>query len=324
MRASYLPTISELQAFLACARHGTTTRAAQALNLTQSAVSRSVGTLEERLGVQLFDRVRRRLVLSDAGRGFAQEAQRLLDGLDGAALTAMAFGGHSEVLRLAVLPSLGQSWLVPRLAGFQARAPRVTFDISARLAPVDFETEPFDAELRRVGTERPGVVTEVLFDEQLLAVAAPGLAGTGPHAPETLARLPLLQQSTRPSLWLDWFRDAGVDPRTATRGARFDHFGMVLEAAIAGLGVGLVPALLAEPDLREGRLVVVSDRRHRSPTPYALIFPERSLGTPSLRAFRDWLIAGAEQGAPARRGRGTGARAASPATGEVPPRLPVA
>ncbi len=293
MRQSYIPTVAELQAFLACAKLGTTTGAAQSLNLTQSAVSRSIQSAEARLGVQLFLRVRKRLLLSDAGRVFLREAERLLDGLDAAALNVMAFGGHRDVLRLAVLPTFGATWLIPRLTALQQVAPRVTFDISARLMQVDFDAEPFDAAIHRGVHPHPGVRTEHLADEVLVAVAAPELLArreAGDAGDAGLASLPLLQQSTRPTLWLDWFRDAGLDHRRISRGARFEHFGMIIEAAIAGLGVALVPQVLVAERLRGGVLALASARRVRSAQPYTLCYPDRSEDSDGFRAFRGWIL----------------------------------
>lgn len=292
MRESYTPTISELQAFSACARLGMTTRAAEALNLTQSAVSRSLNSLEERLGVRLFHRVRQRLVLSDAGRALQREADRVLAELNQAAVTVMAFGGHSEVIRLAVLPTFANTWLIPRLPRFQATMPNVTFDVVSRLDAVDFDSDPFDAAIQRADSRTEGALADMLMDETLVAVAAPALIGTGERPDDAdLARLPLLQQATRPSLWLDWFRDAGLDPRAILRGARFEHFGMVITAACAGLGAALVPELLARRELEAGTLVLASDRRLKLSTPYCLIYPERSTDNPGFQRFRDWLTA---------------------------------
>jgi len=296
LRQPYMPTISELQAFCACARLGATTRAAQELNLTQSAVSRSLNSLEERLGVRLFHRVRQRLLLSDAGRALQRDAERLLDEINQAALTVMSFGGHSEVLRLAVLPTLANVWLIPRLQMFRARVPEVTFDISARLGAVDFDSEPFDAAIQRGNHRGPGAEMEVLMQEQLVAVASPSLFGGAQRLDDdVMVRLPLLQQATRPSLWLDWFRHAGRDPRTILRGARFDHFDMVTSAAIAGLGIALLPEVLIQEELRNGQLALVSDRRLPGHEPYALMFPPRSEAVSGFAKFREWLVLEARQ-----------------------------
>jgi len=291
----YVPKISELQTFVACARLGATTRAADNLHLTQSAVSRSLNALEDRLGVRLFHRVRQRLILSDAGRAMLPEAEAVLRDLRDAALKVMAFGGRTELLRLAALPSFASQWLVPRLADFQRQAPNTTFDIGARLDAVQFDSEPVDAALQRfAGRPGPGLNVDELMPEFLVVVAAPGiLAGRAPADDNTLIDLPLLQQATRPSLWLDWFRHTGLDVRTILRGARFEHFDMVVNAAIAGLGVALVPEILVRQHLAGGRLVLASPRRQQTETPYCLIYPDRSNALPSFRRFRDWLIAAA-------------------------------
>ena len=290
MRHGYTPTLPELQAFAEAAKHGSATRAALALGLTQSAISRSLGSLEARLGVQLFHRAKQRLTLSDAGRVMLGDATRILAELDQAAQTVMSFGGHGAVLRIAVLPTLGAAWLVPRLARFAKLAPDVTFDLSATLDLVDFDRDPRDMAILRASLPVTGAEADVLAFEDLIVVAAPELAA-GVLEDASLARLPLLQQATRPSLWLDWFRDAGLDPITLLRGPRFEQFGMVLAAARAGLGVALVPEMLVRDDLAAGAVRVVSRRKMRTATPYVLTYPQRSRDVPAFVAFREWLIA---------------------------------
>lgn len=290
MRDTHIPTVNELHAFAACARTGSTTRAADELNLTQSAISRSLGTLEERLGVLLFHRVKQRLVLSDAGRVFRRDAERILTELNQAAVGVMAFGGQTEVLRLAVLPTFASRWLIPRLREFRRIRPDVTFDIVSRLEAIDFDNEPFDAAIQRSNLRPPNADLVPLMDERLVVVIAPGLlGGSRLLTNEELSKFPLLQQTTRPSIWLDWFRDAGVPPRSILRGPRFEHFDMVIGAAISELGVALVPEVLVEPELTAGRLVLASDRRMVVSAPYSLIFPPRSLEIETFSAFRDWL-----------------------------------
>ncbi|WP_420857493.1 LysR substrate-binding domain-containing protein [Marivivens marinus] len=286
MRHAYTPTLPELEAFTAAARSGSATQAAQGLGLTQSAISRSLSTLEARLGVALFHRVRRRLVLSDAGRALLRDAERILADLDQTALTVMSFGGHRDVLRLASLPTFGAVWLMPRLAEFAQVAPEVTFDMSTALGAVDFTTAPQDFAIHR---GRPGLRARMLAEERLVTVAAPRLLPDGPLSDTALARLPLLQQATRPNLWRDWFLDAGLDPITIARGARFEQFGMVLAAARAGMGVALVPEVLIGEDLSAGTLARASARSLLTETPYVLSWPDRSEDIPAFRTFRDWI-----------------------------------
>ena len=296
MRHAYTPSLPELQAFVQAARTGTATRAAAALGLTQSAISRALTSLEARLGVALFHRIRQRLVLSDAGRALLPEAERMLADLDRAALTVMSFGGHRDVLRLAVLPTFAALWLIPRLSGFAAIAPQVTFDMTATLAPLDFERDPRDMAIIRAQPPLRGAAYDLLAEERLVVVAAPALLPQAqPLQDHALARLPLLQQATRPNLWLDWFHQAGLDPITILRGARFEQFGMVLAAARAGQGLALVPDIFAAPDLACGALRLASTRSMTSATPYVLTYPARSLDIAAFRHFRDWLLMGASK-----------------------------
>ncbi|WP_231575873.1 LysR substrate-binding domain-containing protein [Pseudorhodobacter ferrugineus] len=291
MRHAYTPTLPELQAFVQAARTGTATRAAAALGLTQSAISRALTTLEARLGVALFHRIRQRLVLSDAGRALLPEAERMLDDLDRAALTVMSFGGHRAVLRLAVLPTFAAMWLIPRLSNFAVIAPEVTFDMTATLTPLDFERDPRDVAIIRAQGPLRGAIMDVVSEERLVVVAAPNLLPkAGMLDDADLAKLPLLQQATRPNLWLDWFLNAGLDPITILRGARFEQFGMVLAAARAGLGLALVPETFVTPDLATGALRLASARSMTSDTPYALTYPQRSLDIVAFRQFRNWIL----------------------------------
>ena len=289
MRHAYTPTLAELQAFVQCARTGSATAAATALGLTQSAISRALGTLEARLGVALFHRVRKRLVLSDAGRAFLRDAERILTDLDTTALTVMSFGGHRDVLRIASLPTFGAVWLMPKLAAFRGIAPEVTVDMTAALTPVNFDQTPFDLAIGR-GAGRGASSETVLVRERLVVVAAPSLlGGKGLLDDVDLARLPLLQQATRPNLWLDWFLDAGLDPITILRGARFEQFGMVIAAAKAGMGAALVPDVLVAEDRNRGDLRLASARYMTTATPYVMSWPARSEAIPAFQRFRDWL-----------------------------------
>ena len=160
---------------------------------------------------------------------------------------------------------------------------------------MDFDRDPRDMAILRASLPVTGAEADVLAFEDLVVVAAPGLV-TGVLEDTDLARLPLLQQATRPSLWLDWFLDAGLDPITLLRGPRFEQFGMVLAAARAGMGVALVPELLVQDDLASGAVRVVSRRKMRTGTPYVMTYPARSLSVPAFVVFRDWLIADVANG----------------------------
>lgn len=175
LRANYTPSVQELRSLVYCGDLGSVSRAADALNLTQGAVSRSIRSLEERLGVQLFRRVRKRLHLSDAGRAMVHEARDILERLDHSARMAMAFGGEGDVLRLAVLPTFAATWLIPRLPEFLKSHPGVSIDLASALHPVNFDESPFDAAIQRAVMARKDTNVTPLLEESLIMVAAPGL-----------------------------------------------------------------------------------------------------------------------------------------------------
>lgn len=288
-RNAYMPSIHELSAFVASAELGSASAAALALNLTQSAISRSIASLERRLGVRLFMRLRQRLVLTDAGRAMLREARDVLEKLDATARMVMAFGGSESVLRLAVLPSFANHWLIPRLPDFARCHPEIGLDLAPALSTVDFDRAPFDAALQRRQMAPPGTKTLALCQERLVAVASPRLVGNGTLTPDVLVGFPLIQQSTRPQLWADWLRVAGLEPFRQLRGPRFEHFDMVLAAAEAGLGVGLVPEIFAADGLARGALAMPCPIAVAGASSYVLIWPPASQDRPSLRAFVDWL-----------------------------------
>ena len=286
-RDQHTPSIPELRAFVLCARLGSASRAAEALNLTQSAVSRAIRTLEDRLGVTLFHRIRQRMVLSDAGRAMLRDAEGILDDLDRSARKIMAFGGSRQVLRLAVLPTFAATWLIPRLADFAARHPGVSLDLTSALSPVDFDDSPFDAAIQRAELAPAGAAIMPILPERLIVVAAPDLP-----VPGDLAGVPLIQQTTRPHLWADWLAAAGLEV-DGIRGPRFEHFEMVIAAARAGLGAALLPDIFARSDLDRGTLVPVSPISLAGPCPYALIHPAREPGG-TVALFADWLTTQSE------------------------------
>lgn len=295
MRSAYTPSLPELEAFVRCARLGSATQAAQELHLTQSAVSRSLASLEARMGARLFHRVRQRLTLSDAGKALLEDAERILRDVNASALRVMAFGGRRDVLRVAVAPCLGQSWLMPRLARFLKLAPQTTFEVSERAAPVDFAREPYDCALQRATAPAADARSKVLLKGDLIAVGAPRLSPFGTAralSDAELLRLPLLQQAGRPDLWLDWFAAAQTkaDPTEIARGPRFDDLSLTLAAARAGLGAALAPEAVVSGDLESGVLARLSKRGLEDGAPYLLAWPERSEDSAGFRLFHDWLL----------------------------------
>ncbi len=290
-----LPSTAALEAFEAAARHQSFTKAAEELSVTQSAVCRQIAGLEGFLDVRLFRRTRRGVMLTEAGVDYSRRIGARLDEVERDTLDLMARGGQGSVLELAVVPTFGTRWLLPRLPRFLATHPHVAVNLSSRTRPFLFADTPFDAAIHAGETAAgawPGTERRWLMDEDLVAVASPALAAAVRVAGGIdWARLPLLQQSTRPHAWRQFLERLGAPTATALSGPRMELFSMLTEAAVHGMGAALTPPFLVAEELAAGRLVAVSPRAVPSDRAYALVYPEQKAERPALTAFADWLVA---------------------------------
>lgn len=288
-----LPSIGDLTAFEAAARHGSFTRAAVELNLTQSAISRAVRMLEDRIDVVLFERVRQRVVLTAAGVAYLKEVQRILAELRQATHKVMAFTEATTTLNVAVLPTFATRWLVPRLPTFVEAHPDVTLNFSARLEPFDFESEMFDAAIHYGAPTWAAAHCHHLMNEVTVVVTSPEYrAARRLRQPEDLERATLLHQTTRATAWADWCDVAGFDLPGVNRGPRYEQFAMIAQAAAAGLGAAILPKVLIEDELTSGRLVALFEDQPLSLNKaYYWVVPENRGASEGLRAFTNWIIA---------------------------------
>lgn len=288
---TFLPPVADLLAFEASARHTSMSRAAEELHVTQSAVSRQIRQLETQLGMALFHRVRQRVVLSDAGRVYAADVRAALQQLSGATQKAMAWSDGDGLLNLAVLPTLGTRWLIPRLGDFAARYPNVTVNIAARSEPFDFAQESMDAAIHFGAPHWAGAVCEYLMHEQVVPLCSPGYQHKHSiQQVQDLSVVVLLQQTTRPTQWADWFEQAGADGMHALHGPRFEQFSMIAQAAVSGLGAALLPRFLVETEIASGALIELFPQALTSSDAYYLVYPESRAQAPLVSAFRDWIL----------------------------------
>ena len=286
-----VPNLGALQAFEATARLGSFSRAAEELSLTHSAIFRQVNGLEERLGVALFTRVRRRIVLTDAGAEYAARVRHHLEQLEKDTFSLMSRAGLGHSLHIAVLPTLATTWLVPRLPAFQARHADIAVSLSSRTLPFQFADHPFDAAIYHA--EQPWAATQgirLFPEEALVPVCSPFLYEIAQHASDGLAGLTHLHMMSRPDAWRDWYRTQGLEylPGVAA-GPRYELFTMLLAAVHAGLGVGLIPRFLADEALANGDLVVPFDGALAVRQSYYFSYPVHVGKTDALIAFEAWL-----------------------------------
>lgn len=286
----FLPSLPLLAAFEAAARTGSITEAAVELSLTQSAVSRQIRALEGQLGVELFRREKQKIRLTPGGETYAREIRYALTRISDASLQLLASPGGGT-LTLAVPPTFGARWLIPRLAGFHAAHRDISINVLSRSGPFDFRQDVADAAIFFGQPQWGGAGMIRLMGERVIPACAPGLrAGYHFEKPEDLRRAPLLHLTSRPDAWEVWLREHEVDPR-GVQGMLFDQFATLSEAAVAGFGLALLPEILIARELAEGRLVPALDLATPSAGAYHLAWPADRPDHPPLLRFRAWLNA---------------------------------
>jgi LysR family transcriptional regulator, glycine cleavage system transcriptional activator len=294
LKRGELPSIDGLAAFVAAAEHGSFTRAADQLNLSQGAISRQVRELEIRLNVRLFERIRQRIILTDAGRLYLSQVKKALDNLAEAARSVASLS-NSTILNLVALPTFAGSWLVPRLTSFQKQNPAITIHITTRQSPIDYAAEPFDAAVFHGAPHWPGTIAYHLMDEDLVAVASPklGICRTIKTAGD-LAKYSLLHNMGNRTRWSQWMNTAGVEVLEPLHGHTYQNYAMIAQAATAGVGIALLPRYLVEDDVARKRLEIVASEFASLSTSYHLILPETRASSIAVQAFAKWLIAEAQ------------------------------
>lgn len=267
-----LPPLDTLRAFDAAARSGSFSAAAQALNLTHGAISRRIATLEQWLGLRLFERKARGVALTTDGQRLYLRTQEAF------ALLADTSQRWSEprgpaVVRLSAIPSVSSLWLMPRLARLEGGEPALRVALIIDRAFLDLEAEGIDLALRCGRGAMPGRISAKLFEEWCFPIAAPAMArelGTG--APERLLRAPLIHDSDA-SGWRAWFAAHGLDYHPRPQDRRFEDYNLVLDAAACGLGVALARPPLAQAAIDQGRVAAVDERTALNPVAYWLDRP---------------------------------------------------
>ncbi|MGO8915056.1 MAG: transcriptional regulator GcvA [Stellaceae bacterium] len=290
---SALPSLNGLRAFEAAARHLSFTRAAAELNVTQTAISHQIRRLEEQLGVRLFLRQSRALLLTREAQEYLPAVRTAFEDLR-LATERLQRPEKAQALTVSTMASLAAKWLLPRLAGFQEAHPGIEVRISTSSHLVDFRREEVDVAIRYGRGRWPGLEARWLMAEDIFPVCSPALlAGDKPlKRPQDLAHHTLIHASISREDWQLWLTAAGLPTALAARpGLSFDLSLMALQAAIDGLGVALGRTPFVEADIAAGRLVVPFDVKLPAEAGFYVVAPEETADTPKIALFRDWLIA---------------------------------
>ncbi len=287
--ARKLPPLKAVNTFEVAARHLSFTEAAKELFVTQAAVSHQIKALEAFLGVRLFRRAHRKLLLTEAGQEYLQAVRPMLDGI-GEATERLLQRKASGALTVSMTPSFAIAWLVPRLSDFSALHP----EIDVRIKAVDREQGILDEDTDVgffYGRGRwSGMKSLKLHSEYRIPVCSPALLERGIRLekPDDLQHVNLLHDGNRKD-WKSWLRSAGARRISAEQGPVFSHSTMALQAAVLGQGVALGHTTLAKPDLDAGRLICPFKTALLSRDAYYLVYPENQGQDGRIKAFRDWV-----------------------------------
>jgi LysR family glycine cleavage system transcriptional activator len=292
-----LPPLNALRVFETAARLMSFNRAAEELQITPSAVSHQIRGLERFLGLRLFRRANRTLMLTDEGQNYLPTLREAFDAIHAATarLGAPRSGG---TLTVSLLSSFAVRWLIPRLPRFQALHPEIEVRLSTATRLVDFRREDVDCAIRYGGGNWPGLAAYRLVGDDIFPVTSPRLL-RGPQtlaSPADLAHHTLLQSLAWREGWRQWLtaaRAAGAEPGEIDpeRGPQFETTDLALAAAAEGHGIAIGRTALVAEELRAGRLVALFDMRLSVASAYYLVMPEERREQPRLADFRAWLLA---------------------------------
>jgi len=261
MRKLY-PAMPWLRAFVVTARHGSISRAAEELHLTQGAVSKQILELEQSLGVALFTRERKRLHVSPAGQSYLPEVQAALARIESATLELMAHGNQGGALHVYCVPTFAAKWVIPRMARLYETQASITVDFVHTSRGQDFSALELDCAIRYGKGDWLDADSDYLAGREVLLIAPPK-----PHRGATLGRAadiakhPLLHHFQVPDAWPQWCRAQGLSKLPALQGPVLDNYNSIIRAVMAGLGLALVPVCLVREDIEAGLERLVERRR---------------------------------------------------------------
>ncbi|PWI34487.1 transcriptional regulator [Vibrio albus] len=286
-----LPPLNSLKAFEAAARHLSFTRAAEELFVTQAAVSHQIKSLEEFLGLKLFRRRNRSLLLTEEGQGYFLDIKDIFTSI-AEATDKVLERSEKGALTISLPPSFAIQWLVPRLADFHQQEP----DIDVRIKAVDMDegslTDDVDVAIYYGRGNWPGLKADKLYQEFLVPLCSPQLL-IGEKPLESLGDLRqhnLLHDSSRKE-WKQFVKQNEIDGVNVNHGPIFSHSTMVLQAAVHGQGIALGNNVLAQPEIDAGRLIAPFEEVLMTKNAFYVVCHDKQAETGRIATFRDWMLA---------------------------------
>jgi len=286
----HLPTFTSLLCFDASARHLNFTRAAEELNLTQSAVSRQVRNLEEFVQADLFHRIKKKLELTEEGISYAEAVSTHLNALESETLKLITNDQNDIRLNVGTFPTFGSRWLIPKLNRFTQQHPNIQLNLTTGLTAFDFSTQDVDIAIQHGDGNWPDVEIKKLIDETVVAACAPSLVeGRTGLEPKDVLDFSLLNLQTRMYAWPEWLAHQDVTTKSRITGPTFETFSMMIRAALSGLGIAIVPPMFIEDELASGRLISPFGPEIQSQRGYYLVTTAKKKKMEKVKAFSAWI-----------------------------------
>lgn len=287
-----MPALQAIRCFEAASRLGSFTAAAEELLITPSAISHQIRALEREVGLALFHRVHRSVLLTDAGRRYAEQISEAFALIE-AATRRIDRTGKSDILTIHSVPSFATQWLMPRLSRYSAQYPDTDIRLNASVERTNLAAGEADFDIRYGAVfPDPGVEVVSFPEETFVVMCAPDVAnGDKPiRAVEDLRRHTLIFSEINLVTWRDWLDHKGARGVSTDRGLRFDRTFMSVGAAVDGIGIGLESRMMVGRELEAGRLVLPFGMDGIRRVCHHLLFLKSKANVPKVKAFREWLV----------------------------------
>ncbi len=282
-----LPSLNALRVFVAVARCGGVSRAAEELNLTHSAVSHQIRSLQSELGITLFEKSGRGLLLTEQARSYVQRIESAFKEIEEATLEVTTHNRHR--LRISTIPSFAARWLLPRLGDFIATCPDVDVEVQSSHRAADVKGGEVDIGIRFDTGPHPGLYSERLMRDWLFPVCSPEFAKKYALCDASgIDGVPLMHSEREP--WSSWFPAAGIVADEPEHGILFNDSALMLQAAAAGQGLCLARQSIVYDELQSGKLVRPFSTYVESPFSYFFVCRREKLASPPIAAFRAWIV----------------------------------
>lgn len=305
---SQLPPLNSVKAFDAVVRHGSISEASRILCVSQSAVSRHIAKLEDFMGTKLLIRGKLGTVVTKEGEAFFEQVSHSLNSILDVTTKLRAAQSGITVIKISSLSSFALKWLVPRLNVFRSAHPEIVLDVSVSDERPDFAQSQIDCAIISEADHSLIKNDDVLFDEELVVVAAPSLLNATTNdklhsnilaaelvTQNDIRQFSLIHTSTRPEVWGMLFEQLGWDSKESSLGLSFQDFYISIAACVAGSGVAFVPSFLVRDELANGVLVQLLETRIASGKSYRLAVSKKRKNNASVLALQEWLIKETEE-----------------------------